>query len=154
MSEQSGALGAGRRRIDWILLGRVAFAITGLAGLAYGILRLLSQVPPANLLLLAIWLIVAVIVHDLLIAPGTVAAGWLLRRTVPDRERRYLQAFLIIAGLITVVALPMIYRQGTEPAQKALLVQDYRISLAILVGGTALVTIAFYLIRRGRQSRA
>ena len=43
-----------------------------------------------------------------------VGLGSLLRRFVPDRGRRYLQAALLMGALVTVVALPMIYLRGAN----------------------------------------
>ena len=48
-----------------------------------------------------------------------------LLTAVPPRARRYLQLALVVGAGATVVALPLIYRQGTQPASKALLLRDY-----------------------------
>ena len=71
----------------------------------------------------------------------------LLRRFVPDRGRRYLQAGLIVAGLITVVALPMIYLRGSQPAVKALLLRNYGLNLTVILALIAIITLSLYAIR-------
>ena len=40
---------------------------------------------------------------------------------VLDRGRRYLQFGLIMAAMVTVIAVPMIHRDDREPPSKALL---------------------------------
>ena len=80
-----------------------------------------------------------------------VGLGWLLRQRVPDRGRRYLQVALLVAGLITVIAVPMIVLRGSQPAAKALLLQNYGLNLTILLGLVAVVTLALYAVRVARD---
>jgi hypothetical protein len=134
-----------------MLAWRVVLIVLGLAGIAYGVSQLLLHVTPADLLRLALWLVAALVLVELVLGPALVGAGWLLRRWVPDRGRRYLQTGLIIAAMITVIALPMIYLQGGQPPAKALLVQDYRVNLAVLVGLVAVGTGAAYAVRVARD---
>jgi type VI protein secretion system component VasK len=78
-----------------------------------------------------------------------------LRRFVPDRERRYLQAWLIMSALVVVIAIPMIYLRGSQPAVKAILLQDYAANLALIIGILAALTLALYGVRvlRDRSAR-
>ncbi len=89
---------------------RIVLAVVGVGVGAYGIFQLLTQLPPQTLVLLALWLISALIIHDGLLSPAVVDVGAALRRYVPDRGRRYLQFGLIMAAMVTVIAVPMIYR--------------------------------------------
>jgi hypothetical protein len=95
------------------------------------------------------------IIHDAVIAPGVVGVGWLLRRLLPDRARRYVQMGLIIAAAVTIIAIPMIYRRGSQPPQKTLLIQNYGANLALLLGIIAGLTAAAYAVRvvRDQSSR-
>ena len=63
-----------------------------------------------------------------------------------------MQAFLIMAAMITVVAAPMIYLQGSAPPEKALLNQDFGANLVILLGLAALISLLGY-VRERRRSR-
>ena len=70
---------------------------------------------------------------------------------VPDRGRRFLQVGLIVAAMVTVVAIPLIARQGTQPPAKALLLQNYAANLTLLLGLIAVVTLVAYAVRVARD---
>ena len=59
---------------------------------------------------------------------------------VPDRGHRYLQFGLIMAEMVTVIAVLMIHRANREPPSKALLLQasapNLTVLLAVLCGAT------------------
>lgn len=132
-------------------VARLAFAIVGVVAVFYGAGRILVSVPPPLLLLLGVWLAGALVIHHGVLSPVVVAFGWALRERVPDRARRFLQAGLIVAGLVTVVALPLIARQGTQPPAKALLLQNYGLNLLLLLGLVAVATLIAYAVRVARD---
>jgi hypothetical protein len=123
---------------------RIALIVAGVLLLAFGAFRLLTKLDPADLVVFALWLVVAVALHDLLIAPATVGAGVALTH-LPPRARRYVQGGFIAGALITVVALPLIAREGTQPAVKAILLRDYATNLALLLGLVIAVSAVLYL---------
>ena len=120
--------------------------------LAFGVFRLVTGLDGDDLVVLGVWLAAAVAIHDGLVAPITIGTGVALTR-VPPRGRRYLQGALVVAALITVVALPLINRQGTQPASKAILLRDYSSNLALLLGLTAAVALVLYTLRVLREQR-
>lgn len=127
---------------------RIGLVLAGLGLGLFGLFRLLTQIPTGSLLALGVWLVLALIIHDGLLAPAVVTTGWLVRRSVADRPRRYLQFAVIIASLVTVSALPMIFLRGSQPAVKALLLRDYGMNLILIVGTVAVVTLAVFAARR------
>lgn len=134
-------------------MGRVLLGIGGgLAG-GYGVLLLLTTVPPVSLLRVAVWLAAAVIIHDALWSPTLLGLGSLLRR-VPARARRYLQGGLVVAGCLTVVALPMIISPADPPASTTILVRDLTLNLILLLGLVAGLTVALWALRVLRDRRA
>ena len=133
---------------------RILLAVAGVALAAFGVFRLLTQVPPSHLLILALWLIAALIIHDALLAPSVVGVGWLLRRYVPDRGRRYLQLALIMIVLVTVIAVPMIFLRGSQPAAKALLLRNYGVNLIMIIGVIAVLSLILYAVRIARDRSA
>jgi len=130
---------------------RIILVLAGLLLLAFGVFRLLTEIPTGSLIKLGIWLLAALIIHDILISPAVVGVSWTLRRTVPDRGRRYLQWALIMVAVLTVIALPMIVLRGSQPPVKALLLRDYAANLALLIGLIALVTLLIYGVRVARD---
>lgn len=133
---------------------RIVLAAAGLLSIGYGVYLLPGNTAPRELLLLALWLIAAVLVHDGLLAPAVVAVGWLLRRFVPDRARRYLQAALVVGALVTVIALPLMLREGTQPQSKALLQHPYGAHLGLLLGIIAGVSLVAYAVRVAKDRGA
>jgi hypothetical protein len=130
---------------------RIILAVVGIGLATYGISQLLTQIPRQTLVLLALWLIGALIIHDVLLAPAVIGVGAALRRYVPDRGRRYLQFALIMAAIVTVIAVPMIYRAHTQPPAKALLLQDFGINLTVLLAAIGCGTLIAYAIRVARD---
>jgi hypothetical protein len=132
-------------------VARIGLAVVGTVLVLYGVGRILFSVPPSLLVLLGAWLIGALLIQHGVVSPLVVAAGATLRQLVPDRGRRFLQAGLIVAGLVTVVAIPLIARQGTQPPAKALLLQNYAVNLMLLLGLIAGITLVAYAVRVARD---
>jgi len=130
---------------------RIVLAAAGIALALFGVFRLVTGTPVYALLMLGVWLVAALIIHDGVLSPAVVAVGWLLRRFVPDRARRHLQLALILGGLVTVIALPMIYLRGSQPAVKALLLRNYGANLALIIAVIAAVTLVLYATRVARD---
>ena len=129
---------------------RYALFAAGVLLLLYGGVRLVAEVPAA-LPGLALWMVGIAVIHDGLLSPVVVGVGWLLARTVPPSGRRYLQAALVVGGLITIITIPLIARRGTQPPAKALLLQNYGANLAILLGLVAALNLAAYLVTAARD---
>jgi hypothetical protein len=130
---------------------RIILALAGILLLLFGVFRLVTEIPTRSVLLLAVWLLAALIIHDGVLSPVVVSIGWLLRRFVQDRARRYLQAALIMSALVSVIAIPMIFLRGSQPAVKALLLRNYGANLTLLIGIIGAVTLASYAVRVARD---
>jgi hypothetical protein len=133
---------------------RLIFGILGVLVLLYGIVNLLVHIPVQSLGWVVVWLVAAVLIHHGVLSPVVVAVSSLLRRIVPDRGRRYLQAGLIMAVPVTVIAIPMIVRHGSQPPSKAMLLQNYTANLGLLLGLVAGVCLIGYAIRVARDRPA
>jgi hypothetical protein len=133
---------------------RIILAIAGIALGAFGVLRLATEIPLHNLLILAVWLVAALIIHDAVMEPSVVGVGWLLRRHVPDRGRRYVQIALIMTVPVAVIAIPMIFLRGSQPAEKALLLRNYGTNLIIMIGIIAVISLILYAVRVARDRRS
>ena len=131
---------------------RIGLAVVGGLLLAYGAARLLHGLPLPTLLVLGGWLLAALIIHHGLLSPAVLAVGAALR-PIPDRARGFVQAALIMVAAVTVIAIPLIIRQFSQPASKAMLLQHYGGNLALLVGIIALATLIAYAIRVARDRK-
>jgi hypothetical protein len=129
---------------------RVVLAVAGIGLGLYGVGRLLTGVNFSSLALVGLWLILALVIHDGLLSPAVVTVSALLGR-IPPRARRDLQAGLIMASLVTVVALPMINQQRRQPPTKTLLQQDFELNLMILLSIIAGGCLAAYAVRVARD---
>jgi hypothetical protein len=133
---------------------RIILAAGGIALGAFGVFRLLTELPTYSLLILGVWLLAALVIQDAILAPSVVGVGWLLRRYVPDRGRRFLQVTLIMSALITVIAVPMIFLRGTQPAVKALLLRNYGSNLILIIAIIAVINLILYAVRVARDRSA
>jgi hypothetical protein len=133
---------------------RIILAAAGIALGAFGVFRLLTEIPTYSLVILAVWLVAALVIQDAILAPSVVGVGWLLRRYIPDRGRRYLQVALIMSALITVIAVPMIFLRGTQPAVKALLLRNYGFNLILIIAIIGVISLILYAVRVARDRSA
>ena len=99
------------------------------------------------------WLVAALVLHDALLAPSVVGLGWLLQRYVSDRGRRYVQIALIMIALVTLIAIPMIFLRGSQPAAKALLLRNYGANLIVIIGILTIASLILYAVRVTRDGR-
>ncbi len=132
---------------------RIALGAAGVLLGLFGAFRLLTQIDSPDLVQLAIWLVAALVLHDGVLSPAIVAVGAALTR-VPARARSALQGGLIAGSLVTVIALPLIRREGTQPGSKAILRQDFTANLAILLGVVAAGAVAWYVVLVVREHAA
>ncbi|MDT9688970.1 hypothetical protein Q5762_11585 [Streptomyces sp. P9(2023)] len=96
-----------------------------------------------------LWLVGAIVLHDGLIAPLVLGLGLLLA-ALPARGT--VRAGLIVAGSLTLIALPLMLRPGTAPNPTALPL-DYVRNWLVLMGVVALGTGAVLGVRRLAQLR-
>jgi hypothetical protein len=133
--------------------GRIILAIVGIALGAFGVFRLATEIQVHNLLILAVWLVAALIIHDAVLEPSVVGVGSLLRRYVPDRGRRYVQIALIMIVLVAVIAIPMIFLRDSQPAEKGLLLRNYGVNLIMIMGIITATSLILYAVRVARDRR-
>ena len=62
---------------------RIILAAAGIALGAFGVFRLLTELPTYSLLILGVWLLAALVIQDAILAPSVVGVGWLLRPVRP-----------------------------------------------------------------------
>jgi hypothetical protein len=128
---------------------RVTVAAAGVAAMALGAV-LLTDPQVRKPLDVLWWMIGAVLLHDGVLVPATLAAGALL----PPRLRRSVRGTLIVAACVTAVALPPLLRPG-RPANASVLPLDYGRNLVIALGAVAALAVTWQAVRRlGRPGSA
>jgi hypothetical protein len=133
---------------------RIAIGSVGVLLGLFGVFRLLTQVPLLDIVVLLGWLAAALVLHDGVLSPIVLGIGAAITRVLPARAAGYVQGGLVAGGLITVIAVPMIYRQGSQPSQKALLEQNYSGNLVLLLALVLGGTVVLYLARLAFDARA
>ncbi|MFF5475063.1 hypothetical protein [Streptomyces achromogenes] len=127
---------------------KVARFLVGAAGVAVmgvGVSLLLDVRDLAGVL---VWLGGALVVHDAVIAPLVLLAGMLVRGGV----RGPVRGALIVAGALTVVALPVLLRPG-PPANSSVLPLDYPRNWLIAMVAVTAVTVLWAAVRRLARRR-
>ncbi|WP_406430913.1 hypothetical protein OHB00_03005 [Streptomyces sp. NBC_00631] len=129
-------------KVTRVLVGAVGVALMGVGA------SLLTDV--RDLTGVLVWLGGAVVLHDALIAPLVLLAGLVLVR---GRVRGPVRGALVVAGALTVVALPVLLRPGPR-ANASVLPLDYPrnwlIAMAVVIAVTALALAARSLVHRRR----
>jgi hypothetical protein len=120
----------------------------------YGLLHNAAQTVPGNVLK---WVAGALILHDAIIGPAVVVAGFLLARLLPVALRGGMQATLAVCAVVVVMSVPVLKAVGRRPDNPSLLPHDYGQNLAvvlavILAGGTALTLLRAARARRRRAA--
>ena len=135
------------RALRWTLGG------CGVLLALFGGYRLLTEIPLVEVGSLGVWLAVALVLHDGVLAPFTIAVGASLER-IPARARRHLQGALVTGVGVSAIASPLIVRENSQPASKALLRQDYAVHLGWLWMAIGVAAGTLYLIRVARDRGA
>jgi hypothetical protein len=103
-------------RIDPARASRAALGAVGVGSGLWGLRLLLQTLSLDALVRLPLWLGGAVLADDFFLVPLTVGAGWLLTRWSigPGHHRTVttIRTTLLYVGLTTLVALPLLVRQG------------------------------------------
>ena len=135
---------------EGISRGRMIIGVGGVLLALFGVARLLSETAGGHLLVLGAWLVGALVLHDAVLSPMIIAIGAVLRR-LPPRARGSVQGALVAGGIVTIVAIPLISRAGTQPEAKAILDQDYRANLTVLLALILVTAVVAYLLRAARE---
>lgn len=97
---------------------------------------------------LARWVVGAAVVHDLLLAPAVLAAGWSARRVTPAAAWPVVRWGLVTTGVLALLAWPLVRGYGRDPAVPSLLPRDYA---GGLVGAVAAVWLAVAVLCAWRR---
>lgn len=124
---------------------RAALGAAGVAIASYGGWLLVSR--GHDQLGVAVWLVAGVVLHDVLLAPATLALGALTMRLVPRAARAPVAVGFVVLGPITLLAVPVLGRFGARDDNPTLLDRDYPAGWLALAGITALAVLVAALVR-------
>ena len=101
----------------------------------------------------AVLVVVAALVHDLVLAPAVLVLAVLMRRLLPRWVHPKLQAAAFVSFCLVLIAIPGLGRYGAREDNPSVLPRNYteglELALAVVILG-ALVTAAMSKVRRRR----
>lgn len=101
----------------------------------------------------------AALVHDLVLAPVVVLAGWVLAKAVPPRIRGPVQAALVVSAMVALFSVPFVRGYGRAVTNPSILPRNYGAGLAVTLGAVwaaaaAAVALRCWRARGGASERA
>lgn len=132
---------------------RVVLGAVGVGLGLWGLWLLVDAVQVPALIRLPIWLGGAVIADDAFLVPLTVGIGWLVTRWSigPDRHRTVgaVRTTLLYVGITTLIAVPLLLRQG-KGVNPTVLPRDYLRDWLLLEATIVVAGVVVYVVQRSR----
>lgn len=125
----------------------------GCSIMAWGGWGLTTHLSAAGLLGWARFWLGGVFLHDALLAPAVLAAGWFLRRVVPQPARVFVQTGAVLSGVVLLVAAPFVLGHGRRADVPSALPLDYGRSLLLILAGIWLLVAVSAAVRARRSTR-
>jgi hypothetical protein len=132
---------------------RILLALLGIGAGAYGAVLLLEN-PPATIVRILVWAVVAAVVHDLVFAPVCAALGMAGRRLIPLPWQSPAAVAGLCSAVLVLLAIPVFSRPGVRPDNPSVLDRDYPLGLAVALLVVWLCVPVYYLVRRVARSRS
>ena len=144
-----------------MIRARIALAVVGVGVGLWGLKLMLQALSTDALIRLPLWLGGAVLADDFLLVPLTIGVGWLLTRWSigPDHHRTVttVRTTLLYVGITTLIAIPLLLRQG-KGVNPTVLPRNYLRDWLLLEATILLAGVLVFVIQRRRlmlrQSRA
>lgn len=132
---------------------RIALATVGVAVGLWGLWLMLDTVDLPALIRLPLWLGGSVLADDFVLVPLTVVVGWLVARWSlgPDRHRTVtaVRTTFLYVGLTTLIAIPLLLRQG-KGMNPTVLPRDYLRDWLLLEATIVAAGLTVFLLQRSR----
>ncbi|GAB3854174.1 hypothetical protein GCM10028801_07850 [Nocardioides maradonensis] len=135
---------------------RSSLVAAGTLLMAYAAWLLVRDQTVPQLIQVGEWAVAAVVLHDAVLAPLTLAVGWLVQRRLPAGPARAVAVALTLVGTVAVAAFAVLTRSHRGGSNGTLLDRDYPIGLlavTLVIIGAAVVAAALGRLRRSRGWR-
>lgn len=116
---------------------RIGLAVCGIALGLWGLWLLVQSLSTDALIRLPLWLGGAVLADDFVLIPLMIAVGWVLTRV---RAVAAVRTILLYVGITTLIAIPLLLRQG-KGANPTVLPRDYLRDWLVLEATIVLVGV-------------
>ena len=147
-------------RVDPIKAWRTGLVALGVLLLLLGAYVLVDTVKPIKIAGLGLWLVLALIVHDGIIALVTFGVAFVLRkagRAIPIAVLAVVQAGLVVCSIFAIIVLPAVYKRSIGTNNPTVLPLDYGPALvtlwAVIVVLTALAVVGYTALARRQKNR-
>jgi hypothetical protein len=132
---------------------RALLALSGLALLAYGTLLAweFAASRTVNAVQGAAWFLGGPLLHDGVVAPVVGLTGMALARVVPAPWRMPVTAGVVLSGVLTLVAVPLLWRPYGTAVNPGLHDRNYGAALAVALGVVWLAVVVAGLTRVMRE---
>lgn len=147
-------------RVDPMKAWRTTLVVLGVLLLLLGAYVLVGTVKPIKIAGIALWFVLALIVHDGIIALVTFGVAFLLRkagRALPIAVLAIVQAGLVVSSIFAIIVLPAAYKKSIGSKNPTVLPLDYGPSLvilwAVIVVLTALAVVGYTVLARRQKIR-
>lgn len=132
---------------------RAALIAIGIGFGLWGVWLMLQALEPPQLIRLPLWLGGAVLADDAFLVPITVGAGWLVTRWSigPGHHRTVgaVRTTLLYVGITTLIAIPLLLRQG-KGANPTVLPRDYLRDWLLLEATIIAAGLVVFVVQRSR----
>ena len=96
----------------------------------------------------------AAVVHDLILAPVVVLAGWGVAKVVPARVRGPVQAAVIVSAMVALFSVPFVRGYGRVATNPSILPRNYSAGLAVILVGVWVTAAGVVFVRSRRRTQA
>ncbi|HEY5905422.1 MAG TPA: hypothetical protein VIX39_06395 [Actinomycetota bacterium] len=120
--------------------------------MGFGVVSLLSKAGATKPLNFAVFFVGLALVHDVLVAPATIAIATGLRGVSPRTGRGLLFGALVVSAVVVLFSVPLLFGWGAQPDNPSFLPRNYPLGLALVLAVVWGVAAAVLIARTRRWS--
>ncbi len=118
--------------------------------MGFGLVSLFSKSGATNPANFAVFFIGLALVHDLILAPATIAIATGLRSVSPHTGRGLLFGALVVSAVVVLFSAPLLFGWGAQPDNPSFLPRNYALGLALVLA-VVWGLVAVLLLARTRR---